>query len=76
MGSFVLALLFFGGGVASIMGTVILKFVNVVTGRGGVAPWISDDLNLGRYDCYYLLLAVRSWRLGPGLLHRLRLRFQ
>jgi len=58
MGSFALALLFFGGGVASIMGTVILKFVNVVTGRGGVAPWISDDLNLGRYDCYYLLLAV------------------
>ncbi|PUZ44428.1 hypothetical protein GQ55_8G095900 [Panicum hallii var. hallii] len=58
MGSFVLALLFFGGGVASIMGTVILKFVNVVTGGGGVAPWISDDLNLGRYDCYYRLLAV------------------
>ncbi|XP_039771914.1 protein NRT1/ PTR FAMILY 1.2-like [Panicum virgatum] len=58
MGSFVLVLLFFGGGVASIMGTVILKFVNVVTGRGGVVPWISDDLNLGRYDCYYLLLAV------------------
>jgi len=37
MGSFVLALLFFGGGVASIMGTVILKFVNVVTSGDGVA---------------------------------------
>lgn len=58
MGSFVLALLFFGGGVASIMGTVILKLVNVVTGRGGATPWISDDLDLGRYDLYYRLLAV------------------
>ena len=58
MGSFVLALLFFGGGVASIMGTVILKFVNVVTSGDGVAPWISDDLNMGCYDCYYRLLAV------------------
>ena len=58
MGSFVLALLFFGSGVASIMGTVILKFVNVVTSGDGVAPWISDDLNMGCYDCYYRLLAV------------------
>ncbi|XP_012703633.1 protein NRT1/ PTR FAMILY 1.2 [Setaria italica] len=58
MGSFVLALLFFGGGVASIMGTVIIKLVNVVTGGGGAVPWISDDLDRGRYDCYYRLLAV------------------
>ncbi|KAJ1281010.1 hypothetical protein BS78_04G275700 [Paspalum vaginatum] len=58
MGSFVLALLFLGGGVASILATIVVKLVNVVTGRGGRAPWISDDLNRGRYDCYYRLLAV------------------
>lgn len=61
MGSFVLALLFFGSGVASIMSTVIVKLVNVVTsgkGGGGGAPWISDDLDQGRYDSYYALLAV------------------
>jgi len=58
MGSFALALLFFGGGVASIMSTTIVKLVNVVTSKGGGAPWISDDLNQGRYDCYYELLAV------------------
>ncbi|WVZ53145.1 hypothetical protein U9M48_004127, partial [Paspalum notatum var. saurae] len=58
MGSFVLALLFFGGGVASILATIIVKLVNVATGRAGGAPWISDDLNRGRYDCYYRLLAV------------------
>lgn len=58
MGSFALALLFFGGGVASIMSTTIVKLVNVVTSKGGGAPWISDDLNQGRYDCYYGLLAV------------------
>ncbi|XP_066338017.1 protein NRT1/ PTR FAMILY 1.1-like [Miscanthus floridulus] len=58
MGSFALALLFFGGGVASIMSTTIVKLVNVVTSKGGGAPWISDDLNQGRYDFYYGLLAV------------------
>ncbi|OEL20114.1 Protein NRT1/ PTR FAMILY 1.2 [Dichanthelium oligosanthes] len=58
MGSFVLALLYFGAGVANIGGTVIVKLVNVVTGRGGADPWISDDLDRGRYDLYYLLLAV------------------
>ncbi|KAJ1275357.1 hypothetical protein BS78_05G129300 [Paspalum vaginatum] len=58
MGSFVLALLFFGGGVASILATIIVKLVNVTTGRGGGVPWISDDLNRGRYDCYYRLLAI------------------
>jgi solute carrier family 15 (peptide/histidine transporter), member 3/4 len=58
MGSFVLALLFFGGGVANIESTVIVKLVNIVTSKGGAAPWISNDLNRGRYDCYYLLIAV------------------
>lgn len=58
MGSFVLALLFLGAGIASIESTVIVKLVNVVTGRGEATPWISDDLNRGRYDYYYLLLAV------------------
>ncbi|TVU25666.1 hypothetical protein EJB05_28171, partial [Eragrostis curvula] len=58
MGSLVLALLFFGAGVANLVSTVIVKLVNVVTGNGGAAPWISDDLNRGRYDYYYLLLAV------------------
>ncbi|WVZ73702.1 hypothetical protein U9M48_021983 [Paspalum notatum var. saurae] len=66
MGSFVLALLFLGGGVASILATVIVKLVNVVTGRGGRAPWISDNLNRGRYDCYYRLLAV-LWCHRPRL---------
>ncbi|XP_062183452.1 protein NRT1/ PTR FAMILY 1.2-like [Phragmites australis] len=58
MGSLVLALLFFGAGVASVISTVIVKLVNVVSSSGGAAPWISDDLNRGRYDSYYLLLAV------------------
>ncbi|GJN25136.1 hypothetical protein PR202_gb12927 [Eleusine coracana subsp. coracana] len=58
MGSLVLALLFFGAGVASIESTVIVKLVNVVTSKGGATPWISDDLNRGHYDYYYLLLAV------------------
>lgn len=58
MGSFVLALLFLGAGIASIESTVIVKLVNIVTGRGAATPWISDDLNQGRYDYYYLLLAV------------------
>ncbi|GJN04383.1 hypothetical protein PR202_ga21930 [Eleusine coracana subsp. coracana] len=57
-GSLVLALLFFGAGVASIESTVIVKLVNVVTSKGGATPWISDDLNRGHYDYYYMLLAV------------------
>ncbi|XP_062197308.1 protein NRT1/ PTR FAMILY 1.2-like [Phragmites australis] len=49
---------FFGSSVASVVSTVIVKLVNLITGRGGAEPWILDDLNRGRYDFYYLLLAV------------------
>ncbi|KAL6662199.1 hypothetical protein ACP70R_000058 [Stipagrostis hirtigluma subsp. patula] len=61
MGSLVLALLFLGAGVASVASTVIVKLVNVATAGGGggaAAPWLADDLDRGRYDRYYLLLAV------------------
>ncbi|KAF2910635.1 protein NRT1/ PTR FAMILY 1.2 [Oryza sativa Japonica Group] len=58
MGSFVLALLFFGAGVASIIATLVIKAINLITGRNGMAPWLSNNLNEGHYNYYYFLLAV------------------
>ncbi|KAL5203657.1 hypothetical protein ABZP36_008528 [Zizania latifolia] len=58
MGSFVLALLFFGGGIASILATLVVKIINMVTGRNGMVPWLSNNLDEGHYDYYYTLLAI------------------
>lgn len=58
MGSFVLALLFGGSGVACIMATLVVKLINVITNRDGMVPWLSNNLNQGRYDYYYSLLAI------------------
>ncbi|XP_015697954.1 protein NRT1/ PTR FAMILY 1.2-like [Oryza brachyantha] len=58
MGSFVLALLFLGAGVASVAATLVVKTINVVTGRNGMQPWLSNNLDEGHYNYYYLLLAA------------------
>ncbi|KAF0915205.1 hypothetical protein E2562_034580 [Oryza meyeriana var. granulata] len=58
MGSFVLALLFFGAGVASIMATLVVKTINLITGRNGMVRWLSNNLNEGHYNYYYFLLAI------------------
>uniref|UniRef100_A0A0D9XRM3 Major facilitator superfamily (MFS) profile domain-containing protein n=1 Tax=Leersia perrieri TaxID=77586 RepID=A0A0D9XRM3_9ORYZ len=58
MGSFVLALLFFASGVASVIATLVVKTVNMTTSRNGMAPWLSNNLNEGHYNYYYFLLAI------------------
>ncbi|GJN06683.1 hypothetical protein PR202_ga24439 [Eleusine coracana subsp. coracana] len=58
MGSLALALFLLATGVANIEATVIVKLIKVVTGRGGRMSWLPDNLNHGRYDYYYCLLAV------------------
>ncbi|CAJ1951123.1 unnamed protein product [Sphenostylis stenocarpa] len=68
----------FGLGVAAgnILSSLIFSIVEHVTSRGGKEGWVLDNINKGRYDKYYWVLAllnavnilcylVFSWAYGP-----------
>lgn len=70
------SLFFAGMGLASLVASVILSIVDTITSKDGKDSWISDDINRGRYDNYYWLLAgisslnmiyfmFCSWVYGP-----------
>ncbi|PUZ38714.1 hypothetical protein GQ55_9G218600 [Panicum hallii var. hallii] len=44
-------------GVGSMLSSAVLSLVERVTGGRG-APWVANDLNASRLDCYYAFLAV------------------
>lgn len=58
MSSVGVALLFMGMGVGNLMGSVIIELVDHVTKSKGGVSWLDDNLNRGRYDSYYWLLAI------------------
>uniref|UniRef100_K4A6S8 Major facilitator superfamily (MFS) profile domain-containing protein n=2 Tax=Setaria italica TaxID=4555 RepID=K4A6S8_SETIT len=47
-------------GVGSMLSSAVLSLVERTTaaGRRGGAPWVANDLNASRLDCYYAFLAV------------------
>ncbi|XP_020225587.1 protein NRT1/ PTR FAMILY 1.1 [Cajanus cajan] len=68
----------FGLGMAFgyVLSSLVFSFVEKVSSRGGKDGWVSDNINKGRFDKYYWLLAtlsvvnilyylVCSWAYGP-----------
>ncbi|KAF7843369.1 protein NRT1/ PTR FAMILY 1.2-like [Senna tora] len=51
------ALYSLGMGVGNLMASVIVNVVDGVSSRGGRESWVSDNLNKGRYDLYFWVLA-------------------
>ena len=58
MASFSMSLLYMAFGVGNLAGALIVKVVQVASKRGGRTGWLVDNLNVGHYDYYYLVLAV------------------
>ncbi|KAG8055333.1 hypothetical protein GUJ93_ZPchr0001g31265 [Zizania palustris] len=58
MSSIGVSLLALGMGFGGVLGSAIVEAINAATRRGGRDSWLSSDLNRGRYDYYYLVLAV------------------
>ncbi|GJN07980.1 hypothetical protein PR202_ga25861 [Eleusine coracana subsp. coracana] len=52
---------FFIGAVGYYLSSLIISLVPVFTGRGGSPGWIPDNLNEGRLDCFYWMLAMLSF---------------
>ncbi|XP_057454331.1 protein NRT1/ PTR FAMILY 1.2-like [Lotus japonicus] len=62
--------------VGYVLSSLVFRIVENVTSRGGKDGWVSDNINKGRYDKYYWVLAslsavnilyylVCSWAYGP-----------
>lgn len=49
-----------GMSLASLLASLILNIVDSVSKSGGHESWISSDIDKGRYDYYYLVLAGLS----------------
>ncbi|PON88402.1 Proton-dependent oligopeptide transporter [Trema orientale] len=85
MSSIASSLFALGMGVASLLASVILSAVDDLTSRKGKESWVSSNINRGRYDYYYWLLAVMSfvnllyylfcsWAYGPCAEQRKKVR--
>jgi peptide/histidine transporter 3/4 len=58
MRSIAMALLFCGLAASSYLSSFLSTIVESITGRGGKEPWLAEDLNKGRLDYFYYLIAV------------------
>ncbi|XP_061367504.1 protein NRT1/ PTR FAMILY 1.2-like isoform X1 [Gastrolobium bilobum] len=76
MSSIASSLFGLGMAVGYVVSSLVFKIVENVTSRGGKDGWVSDNINKGRFDKYYWLLAtlsavnilyylVCSWAYGP-----------
>ncbi|KAL2332359.1 hypothetical protein Fmac_019940 [Flemingia macrophylla] len=77
MSSIAASLFGVGSAVGNLVASLIVSVVDDVTSRGGKESWVSDNINKGRYDKYYWLLAIMSvvnalyylvcsWAYGPS----------
>ncbi|XAR70862.1 hypothetical protein NMG60_11027896 [Bertholletia excelsa] len=57
MSSIPMALFAMASAVSSLVGSILLKVLDGVTGKGGKESWLSSDLNKGHIDYYYCLIA-------------------
>uniref|UniRef100_A0A7N0TJF9 Uncharacterized protein n=1 Tax=Kalanchoe fedtschenkoi TaxID=63787 RepID=A0A7N0TJF9_KALFE len=82
MSSIASALFGLGMAVANLLASAILGMVDEISSRGGKESWVSSNINNGRYENYYWLLAVLSfinlfyfficsWAYGPCLEKRM-----
>lgn len=60
MSSIGVSLLALGLGFGAVLGSAIVGIMNNTTGGDGRDSWLSSNLNRGRYDYYYLVLAALS----------------
>lgn len=76
MSSIAAAMFGLGMAVANLLASVILSNVDNLTKREGKESWVSSNINRGRYENYYWLLAIMtgfnllyfmvcSWAYGP-----------
>uniref|UniRef100_A0A7N0SWP7 Uncharacterized protein n=1 Tax=Kalanchoe fedtschenkoi TaxID=63787 RepID=A0A7N0SWP7_KALFE len=61
MSSIAGSLCLLGASVANLLASLILSLVDHMTSRNGNISWVSSDINSGRYDSYYALLAALSF---------------
>ncbi|RDX67245.1 Protein NRT1/ PTR FAMILY 1.2, partial [Mucuna pruriens] len=60
MSSIASSLFGLGMAVGFVLSSLVFSFVQRVTSRGGKDGWVSDNINKGRFDKYYWLLATLS----------------
>ncbi|KAL5698478.1 hypothetical protein ACHQM5_029510 [Ranunculus cassubicifolius] len=60
MSSIGVSLVALGWGLGNLLGSLIVEIVDDFSTRGGGDSWVANNLNRGRYDYYYWLLAVLS----------------
>ncbi|OIW17146.1 hypothetical protein TanjilG_21123 [Lupinus angustifolius] len=76
MSSIASSLFGLGMGVGNVISSLVFSIVENVTSKGGKEGWVLDNINKGRYDRYYWVLAsisalnilyylVCSWAYGP-----------
>ncbi|KAM0060307.1 putative proton-dependent oligopeptide transporter family, MFS transporter superfamily [Helianthus debilis subsp. tardiflorus] len=76
MPSIAVSLVLLGLAIASLLASLILNTVERITKHGGKEGWITTNINRGRYDDYYWVLAIMSlvnlfyyvacsWAYGP-----------
>lgn len=76
MSSIAASLFGLGMAVANLLASAIVSAVDHITSKGGKESWVSSNINKGRYDNYYWLLAIMSlvnlvyflvcsWAYGP-----------
>lgn len=76
MSSIAASLFGLGMAVANLLASAIVSAVDDITSKGGKESWVSSNINKGRYDNYYWLLAIMSlvnlvyflvcsWAYGP-----------
>ncbi|KAJ0515174.1 putative proton-dependent oligopeptide transporter family, PTR2 family proton/oligopeptide symporter [Helianthus annuus] len=61
MSSIAGSLFLVGMGVANLLASVILSAVEKLSRGSGNEGWITSNINEGRYDCYYWVLAIMSF---------------
>ncbi|XP_038717078.1 protein NRT1/ PTR FAMILY 1.2-like [Tripterygium wilfordii] len=61
MSSIASALFGLGMAVANLLASVILSSVDHISSKGGKESWVSNNINRGRYDNYYWVLAILSF---------------
>ncbi|CAI9114155.1 OLC1v1014811C1 [Oldenlandia corymbosa var. corymbosa] len=61
MSSIAASLFGLGSGVANLLAALILNLVDKYTKGEGKESWVSSNINKGRYESYYWLLAIMSF---------------
>ncbi|KAJ0755494.1 putative proton-dependent oligopeptide transporter family, PTR2 family proton/oligopeptide symporter [Helianthus annuus] len=61
MSSIAASLFLLGMAVANLLASLILSTVERLTKHGGKEGWIATNINQGRYDSYYWVLAIMSF---------------